>query len=150
MADPAQVLVVAHRTADTPALLEAVRGRAARGPARFHLVVPNQAHGLHQVVDPEDAARAEAEETLARALPLLSEAAGSEVTGAVGNTEPLAAIQDAVNLGHFDEILLSTLPRRFSRWLRMDLVSKSRGLGLPLTHVEAPVVPVHEEPATAG
>src|SRR4029450_4376030 len=42
--DPARVLVVAHKTAATPALLEAVRERAARGPARFHLLVPNPQH----------------------------------------------------------------------------------------------------------
>jgi hypothetical protein len=47
------------------------------------------------------------------------------------------AIQDAVNLGHFDEIIISTLPRRVSRWLKLDLVSKTRALGLPVTHVEA-------------
>ena len=37
----AHVLVVAHKTAATPALLDAFRERAARGPARFHLLVPN-------------------------------------------------------------------------------------------------------------
>ena len=51
---PARVLVVAARTAATPALIEAVRERAARGPAKFTLLVPNPTHGLHSVVDPED------------------------------------------------------------------------------------------------
>jgi hypothetical protein len=46
------------------------------------------------------------------------------------------AIQDAVNLGQYDEIIISTLPRRVSRWLKLDLVSKTRALGLPVTHVE--------------
>ena len=40
----ARVLVVAHKTAVTPALLNAIRERAARGPARFHLLVPNPHH----------------------------------------------------------------------------------------------------------
>ena len=40
----ARVLVVAHRTAATPALLAAIRERADRGPAQFHLLVPNPAH----------------------------------------------------------------------------------------------------------
>ena len=52
-----RVLVVANKTAATPALIEAVRERAARGPARFTLLVPNAAHGLHKLVDPEDQAR---------------------------------------------------------------------------------------------
>jgi hypothetical protein len=71
------------------------------------------------------------------ALPGLSEAAGSEVTGSIGDPEPLMAIQDAVNLGNYDEIIISTLPLGISRWLKLDLVSKARGLGLPVTHVAA-------------
>jgi hypothetical protein len=71
------------------------------------------------------------------ALPLLAEAAGGKVEGIVGDHEPLAAIQDAVNLRGFDEIILSTLPARVSRWLKLDLPSKVTGLGLPVTHVEA-------------
>ena len=47
------------------------------------------------------------------------------------------AIQDAIHLGRYDEIIISTLPARISRWLHVDLVSKTRGLGLPVTHVEA-------------
>lgn len=139
MSDPAKVLVVANRTAATPGLIDAVRERAQSGSATFHLVVPASVHGLARVADPEDDARGhdEAQAALDDALPKLSEAAGSPVTGAIGVAEPLAAIQDAVNLGRPDEIIISTLPARVSRWLRLDLVSKARGLGLPVTHVEA-------------
>jgi hypothetical protein len=137
MSEPAHVLVVAHQTAATPGLLDAVRERAARSPASFHLVVPQRAHGMHKVVDPEDAGVDEAQRVLEVALPKLSEAAGQEVTGSVGDAEPLCAIQDAVNLGEYDEIIISTLPLGISRWLKLDLVSKARGLGLPVTHVAA-------------
>ena len=51
---PVRVLVVAHKTAATEPLLDAVRERARRGPCVFTLLVPNAAHGLHKVVDPED------------------------------------------------------------------------------------------------
>ena len=132
-----RVLVVANRTAATPALLEAVRARAAKGPARFTLLVPNPARGLHRVVDPEDQSRDEAEQTLELAIPLLEQAAGSEVEGMVGDPEPLAAIQDAINVHGFDEIIISTLPTRVSRWLKLDLPSKAAGLGLPVTTVTA-------------
>jgi hypothetical protein len=139
MTDPAptHVLLVAHRTATTERLREAVRARAHRGPATFHLVVPAHPHGLHKLVDPQEGDAGEGERTLAEALPLLSEAAGSEVTGHVGDHEPLMAIEDAIHRGSYDEILISTLPRRLSRWLHLDLVSKARGLGMPVTHVEA-------------
>jgi len=137
MPEPAHVLVVAHQTAATPGLLDAVRSRAASGPARFHLVVPQRAHGMHKLVDPEDAGVDEAQRVLEVALPMLSQEAGHEVTGSVGDAEPLSAIQDAVNLGDYDEIIISTLPLGISRWLKLDLISKARGLGLPVTHVAA-------------
>jgi hypothetical protein len=137
MSEPAHVLVVAHQTAATSGLLEAVRERAQGSPAKFHLVVPRQPHGIHKVVDPLEAGEDEANRVLADALPKLSEAAGHEVTGSLGDPEPLMAIQDAVNLGSYDEIIISTLPLGISRWLKLDLISKARALGLPVTHVEA-------------
>jgi hypothetical protein len=132
-----RVLVVAHRTAATPALLEAVRKRAARGPCAFTLLVPNVAHGLHRIVDAEDQDEDAAQSVLALALPLLEEAAGGRVEGMIGDPEPLNAVQDAVNLNGFDEIIVSTLPVRISRWLRLDLPSKIGGLGLPVTTITA-------------
>ena len=134
---PARVLVVAHKTAATPSLLDAVRDRAARGPAEFTLLVPNSAHGLHKVVDPEDQGSSEADQVLELALPLLSDAAGSQVEGMVGDPSPMDAISDAVNLRGFDEIIISTLPTKVSKWLRLDLPSKVAGLGLPVTTVTA-------------
>jgi hypothetical protein len=92
---------------------------------------------MHKVVDPQDTGDDEARSVLEDALPKLSDAAGGKVTGSLGDPEPLMAIQDAINLGSYDEIIVSTLPRRLSRWLKLDLVSKTRALGLPVTHVEA-------------
>jgi hypothetical protein len=133
-----RVLVVAHKTAATEPLLDAVRERAARGPAQFTLLVPNPAHGLHRVVDPEDQGTGEAQQVLDRALPALSQAAGSEVEGMIGTTNPHMAIEDAVNLRGFDEIIISTLSPRVSRWLKLDLPSKLSGLGLPITTITPP------------
>ena len=132
-----RVLVVANRTAATPALIDAVRERAQRSPCVFTLLVPSITHGLHTFVDPEDQGSTEAEQVIDLALPLLSEAAGAQVEAMIGVAEPLAAIQDAVNLHGFDEIILSTLPKRVSRWMRLDLPHKVAGLGLPVTTVVA-------------
>jgi hypothetical protein len=134
---PARVLVVAHKTAATPGLIEAVRARASRGPATFTLLVPRPAHGLHRVVDPEDQEADESRHVLDTALPLLSQAAGSQVQGLLGDPAPLTAIEDAINLQGFDEVIISTLPARISRWLKLDLPSKVGGLGLPVTTVTA-------------
>ena len=137
MESPTRVLVVANKTAATPKLLECVRERAARGPCEFTLLVPNATHGLHKVVDPEDQSETEAETVIELAVPLLEEAAGGPVDAMIGVPEPLAAIQDAVNLHGFDELIISTLPTRVSKWLRLDLPSKAAGLGLPVTTVTA-------------
>lgn len=135
-ASPARILVVANRTAATPALLAAVSERAKLGAARFTLLVPNSARGLDRLSD-SDHSEADAQATLELALPLLEKAAGAPVEGLIGDAEPLAAIQDAVNVRGFDEIILSTLPQRVSRWLHLDLPSKLAGLGLPVTLVTA-------------
>jgi hypothetical protein len=137
MSSQARVLVVANRTAATPALLAAVKERATKGPASFTLLIPNTAHGLHRVVDPEDQEETEAQQTLELAVPLLEEAAGGPVEGMIGDPEPLAAIQDAIHVHGFDEIIISTLPTRVSRWLKLDLPHKAAGLGLPVTTVIA-------------
>ena len=134
---PARVLVVAHRTAATPALLDAVSARAADGPATFTLLVPRAAHGLHRVIDPEDTDDTEAQAVLELALPLLEEAAGAPVVGKIGDPNPVDAINDAVNIDGYDEIIISTLPARVSRWMKLNLPSKLTGLGLPITTVTA-------------
>ncbi len=137
MESSARVLVVAHKTAATPALIEAVRERAARGGATFTLLVPKAVHGVAKVADPEDVDSSEAQEVLDLALPLLSEAAGSQVEGIVGDPDPMNAIHDAINLRGFDEVIISTLSGRVSKWLKLDLPSKISGLGLPVTTVTA-------------
>ena len=125
---PTRVLIVAHRTAATPRLIEQVRARAGAGSCAFTLLVPRR------YWDPDTE---ESDGTLALALPLLEEAAGAPVEGMVGAPAALEAIEDAVNLHGFDEIILSTLPRRVSRWLHIDLPSRVEHLGLPVTTVIA-------------
>ena len=127
-AAPARVLLVAHRTAATPRLLDEVRARARRSPCSFTLLVPRP------YWDPETE---EAATTLELALPLLDEAAGGHVEGIVGDTDPFAAVQQVVARGGFDEIIISTLPARASRWLRRDLPHRVEALGLPVTVVTA-------------
>jgi hypothetical protein len=136
-----RVLVVAHKTAATQPLLDAVRERAQRGPCSFTLLVPHTTHGLHKIVDPEDQGAGEAQAVIEQAQPLLEEAAEGPVSTLVGDPDPGAAIQDAINLHGFDEVILSTLPARLSRWLKLDLPSKVSGMGLPVTTITPTEVP---------
>jgi hypothetical protein len=132
---PTSVLVVAHQTAATPALLEAVHERARSGPSRFHLLVPRRKRSGEKVANPQEIGVQEAREVLRDALPRLSEAAGTEVIGDIGDLDPQTAIQDSLNRDHYDEIIVSTLPLGVSRWLKHDLVSTTETFGLPVRHV---------------
>ncbi len=142
----ARVLIVARRTADGPDLLAAVGERAAAGPCAFTLLVPASQRLLRPVADvgrlaavadPDDLGYAAAERRLAAALPRLSEAAGSEVVGLVGRSDPLIAVRDALKVLGFDEVIVSMLPARTSRWLRLDLPGQIRALGVTVTEVIA-------------
>jgi uncharacterized membrane-anchored protein len=134
----AQVLVVAHKTAATPALLEAVRERAQRGAASFHLLVPNPATHA-EITDAERHRRHdEGEQVLALALPLIGDAAGQPTEGTVSvRHDPYDAIEEILHDGDFHEIIISTLPRHVSRWLHAHLPSRVERLGLPVTVVTA-------------
>lgn len=134
----ADVLVVAHETAATPALVEAVRERAARGPARFHLLVPNVAEHAELTDAEREHRHADGERMLVLALPLIEEAAGGAADGSVSyRHDPMDAIEEALRGGDFHEIILSTLPQSVSRWLHVDLPHRVAHLGLPLTTVTA-------------
>jgi hypothetical protein len=135
MSPKARILVVANRTADSSELLAVLRRRAAHSPARFTLLVPAVPRGLAWATDmkagaPEAKPRAEAG---VRRMAM----AGLKVDAAlIGDPDPVAAVGDVLRSCEFDEIVVATLPRGVSRWLRLSLPHRLRRMtDLPVTHV---------------
>jgi hypothetical protein len=131
----ASVLVVANRTAECPELLEALRARAVRGPCEFTLLVPSTPHGIAWAADMY-AGGEEAEQHRRAFVEELREEGLNVADAKVGDPDPLAAIQDECNFHEYDELIVSTLPLKISKWLHLDLPRKAgAATGLPVTHV---------------
>jgi hypothetical protein len=135
MAYTARVLVVANRTAECPELLDALRARAVQGPCEFTLLVPATPHGIAWAADMFAGAEEAEQHRQAFIEELRRE--GLDVGDAkVGDPDPLAAVMDECNLYEYDELIVSTLPLKLSKWLKVDLPRKARAAtGLPVTHV---------------
>src|SRR5215210_7794238 len=135
-------LVVANQTLGGSHLVDAVRARLRTGPSRFHVLVPASPstigrrgwRGRHKGV---------ALRRLRSALDRFREL-GVDADGEVGDHRPMDAIDDALrDGGPFDEIIISTLPRGRSRWLKHDLAHRvEAAYGVPVTHVEGQPEPV--------
>jgi hypothetical protein len=138
-------LVVANRTLGGDHILRAVRQRMREEPCEFWIVVPavrpastrreDRSYGS----DAGDYGWAEsgelfAQQRLDRELQRLHEA-GAEADGEVGDADPYKAVSRTMAGRKFDEILLSTMPRARSRWLRQDLPRKLQKFGVPVTQV---------------
>jgi hypothetical protein len=129
-----RILVVANRTASTPLLLQTVRERAEHGPCAFALLIPDEPR------------KGGADWTLETARPLLERAAGTPVEGIIGEADVYEAIRSALRDPGFDEVIISTLPKRVSEWLRRDLPHRVEKLGVPVTTISQ--AEEHERPPT--
>jgi len=142
-----RILVVAHKTLGGPSLLEEVGRRMRGGDCEVHLVVPiNHPMGAFS----EASCVADAERVLAegaRRMRELDPTGSVEVTGEVGDANPVYAVQCVRNRGEaFDEIIVSTLAAGPSRWLAGNVPKRLAKAfpDVPVTHVEGA-----REPATA-
>jgi hypothetical protein len=127
-----RTLVVANRTAQTPVLLQEIDRRAGKRTTAFTLLVPDTAGGR-------------ADWTLAEALKAIRGAArGPEglrpvhVDGLVGGTDAFESVKRVLEEGHFHDVLISTLPKRRSEWLKKALPERVDELGLPVMVITPP------------
>ncbi len=153
-------LVVANQTLGGEKLTEEIRRRIAEGESSFYVLVPHVPvedagvgvglDGADTGVSPDvlaglparqaDAERRAEMESRTRLEQLLAaiRAAGADAEGDVGASDPVAAVEESLTEGPFDEIIVSTLPAGVSRWLRMDVPSRiERRFKLPVTTVTA-------------
>lgn len=134
----ARYLVVAHQTAQSDSLAQALKAHTSADPApEFVLLVP--ATPLRHLLLRYEG---DAETIAARNLDLAREsleAAGLRVVrGSVGDPAPLVAIDNELrqHAGEYAGIFISTFPSNISRWLRLRLPLRvQRRFGLPVTHL---------------
>lgn len=128
-------LVVAGRTADSPSLVAKLAEMTRGGAPAFTLLVPAVPHGFAWATDmsagwPEATARAE------RATRRMRDAGLRVEETIVGDPDPFAAVGDALHCRSFDEVIVATLPRGLSIWLKVGLPSRLRRLtDLPITRL---------------
>jgi hypothetical protein len=127
-------LVVANQTLGGEPLFARIRELARAEPSAFYVVVPATPPTDH--VWTEEEATTIATTRLNSALKRMA-ALGLEADGEVGDGSPMLAIEDAIREGGpFEAIVLSTLPPRLSRWLKLDLPHRvESSFGLRVIHV---------------
>ena len=128
-ATPHRTLIVANLTASTPFLLQEVKRLASERPTSFSLLIPNS---------PQNSG---ADWSIATATKLIGRAAGANVDGHVGGQDAFESIKAEIAGGQYDDILISTLPKRRSEWLRKDLPTRVETLGLPVNVITPPEEP---------
>ena len=123
-----RILVIANRTASTPAMLEVVAKRARDG-ARFTVLVPPE-HEHHDDWSQE------------AAVERVGQAAGGDVASLDSGDDPLDSVHRAVSDGEFDELIVCTAPTHLARWVHHDLPHRLQHLGLPVVVIP----PEHDAP----
>jgi hypothetical protein len=130
-----RILVVANETVVGRALRDEVVRRAREGDGEVLVVSPALNTRIRHWTSDEDAARDAAQERLDESLAALYE---NEVDarGAVGDDDPIQAIEDSLRIFGADEIVISTHPLGRSNWLERGVVDRARErFDLPITHV---------------
>ncbi len=130
-----RILVVANETVAGWSLLNALRDRAENERIHVTVIAPVNQPSRGYVVY-EDTRRAAAGRRLDHTLRTLQDADIS-AHGYVVDTDPIAAVKDALAQEEVDELIVSTHPRHKSGWLRRDVVSRIRDAAgdVPVQHV---------------
>ena len=138
-------LVVAHQTLASRELLEAMKARMEESDTTFHLLVPIY-HGEPGLTWTEGHDRAVAQRRLDEAQ-LRMTAEGVTVAGEVGGDSPVDSVDEVLRRDgphNFAGIIVSTLPRNVSKWLKLDVPSRiQRKTTLAVDHIIGHPVVAH-------
>ncbi len=149
-------IVVANQTLQRAELRDELRQRIEAGPSSFYLLVPDtraadypDVAAAAEVLQPgmtwwmrdyrgpatDEQASMQARQRLGQMLADLA-ALGAPAEGDLGSAQPVEALAKVFTDHRFDEIIVATLPRPVSRWLRADLPHRAgRRFGLPVTTI---------------
>src|SRR5438874_250303 len=111
-----RILVVANETVAGRELLEHLHARADEVDTHVLVVAPALNTRLRHLFADVDRAREEAEVRLTGSIESLR-AEGITARGAIGDSDPVRAIEDALFEFEADEIVISTHPPDRSNWL---------------------------------
>jgi hypothetical protein len=138
-----RVLVIANETCMGPQLFETLRGLTEDPASEVLVVAPALTSRLRYWMSDEDAGIAAAGRRREASIERCG-AAGVVARGALGDADPLQAMDDAIRTFAPDEIVVATHPDGESNWLERGLVAQARArFSVPITHVE--VDAVHHE-----
>jgi hypothetical protein len=132
---PHTILVVANETAASRSLIDLLEEKAKEHDVYVVVVAP-VTQPRHGYVVYYDTRRASARRRLDKTLALLREH-GIPSEGIVVESDPVAAVRDAVEQLEPDEVIVSTHPQQRSGWLRRNVVDQTRRVAshLPFHHV---------------
>jgi hypothetical protein len=139
-------LIVANQTIGGEQLTATLDELATDGSPTFRFLVPvTDTEGAHQwdyppidrlIPDAHQIAKVLAEARLEHELARLRRS-GIEACGEVVDAQPVDRVREVLHEEHFDGVVVSTLPRRLSRWLIWDLPHRIAGVAdVPVTHIE--------------
>lgn len=135
-------LVVANQTLSSNQLQQELLMRAEAGESLFHFLVPDTPE--RDYAEAWSARLAEYEPGTVGALTRLKDAlnlvrdAGACALGAIGNPDPIEAVELQMQCSAYDEVIVSMLPELSSKWFTLDIPSRiARSISTPVTTLTA-------------
>jgi hypothetical protein len=134
MNDYKKHLVIANETIAGHNLHKQIGDMVAEG-GEILVVAPALSSRLEYLFSDVDEPRVHAKERLTESLKLMAED-GIQADGAVGDSNPVRAFQDAVAVFEPDAVVVSTHPEGRSHWLENGVIEKIKShTEIPVTHV---------------